>query len=88
MAPEEAEPPAEAIDQRRIEASAKVVVEQEPLAMAAEVEVHEHAEEPAEEMQDDSEKCPDGMCAEEKPATMAAVKPASKPVVKPKSLIR
>lgn len=88
MAPEDTEPQAEAIDARRVEASSKVVVEQEPLAMAP--AEPEHTEEPAEEMQEGTDMCPEGgMCAEEKPTAMAALKPTAKPVVKPKkSLIR
>ncbi len=90
MAPEDTEPQAEAIDTRRVEASSKVVVEQEPLAMAPAEAEPGQTEEPAEDMQEGTDMCPEGgMCAEEQPATMAAVKPASKPVVQPKkSLIR
>jgi hypothetical protein len=92
MAPEEAEPEVEPIDQRRVEASSMVVIEQEPVARpAVEMEEHDHGEEPGEAMTDEPEKsdgeaCPEGaMCA----GMGTAPKPASKPVVKPKkSLIR
>jgi len=92
MAPEEAEPQAEAIDQRRVEASSKVVNEQEPVARPpAEMEEHDHTEEPGEAMTEEPEKpagetCPEGtMCAD----MSSSPKPVSRPAVKPKkSLIR
>ena len=92
MAPEEAEPQAEAIDQRRVEASSMVVAEQEPVARPpAEMEEHDHAEEPGEAMTDEAETpagetCPEGaMCADMGSAPKAVARPAVKPK---KSLIR
>jgi hypothetical protein len=88
MAPELAEPEVEAIDQRRIEASSKVVVEPEPAPMPedekagmVEHEDHDHGDEDTEE-----DKTPEGKPA----ATMSTTNkstaaPAKK---KPKSLIR